>query len=191
MIRAIIFDCFGVLTSDGWLPFKKKRFGHDEALFEEASYLNHQAGSGSMSQHEFIRKIAQMADVSPEFAEREINKSATNEELFDYIREELKPKYRLGILSNAGANQLDSLFEPKQLALFDEIALSYEMGVVKPDSRAYETILQRLQVEANEAVFIDDQERHCTGAREVGIQTIVYKDFEQTKHELEKILKQS
>lgn len=188
MIRAIIFDCFGVLTSDGWLPFKKKYFGHDESLFDEAGYLNHQAGAGNIPPAELTRKIAGMAGLSPETAEREINKSAANEELFEYIEQKLKPGYRLGILSNASANQLDVLFNPGQLSLFDEVALSFEMGVIKPDERAYTTILKRLKVEAHEAVFVDDQERHCTGAREAGVQAILYENFEQFKRELETLL---
>lgn len=177
-----------MLTSDGWLPFKKKHFGHDQALFDEAGYLNHQAGKGLIGQSEFIREIAKKAEVSPQVAAAEINRSAPNDELLTYIATELKPHYRTAILSNAGGNYLSELFSPEQLDLFDEVALSFEMGVVKPDERAYIAVLDKLGVQANEAVFVDDQERHCAGAREAGLQAILYADFDQFKGELEALL---
>lgn len=191
MIRAIIFDCFGVLTSDGWLPFKRRHFGHDKVLFQEATDLNKQAGSGMMSGREFIARIADMAKVSADYVARQILGSRPNEELFGYIRDELKPEYRIGLLSNTSSNTLHELFSQEQVALFDALSLSYEIGTVKPYPEAYRHILDQLDVSAEEAVFIDDQERHCTGARDVGLQAIVYEDFEQMKAELEAILRQS
>lgn len=191
MIRAIIFDCFGVLTSDGWLPFKRKHFGHDAALFEEATDLNKQSNSGMISTHEFVRRIADMARVSAGFVGRQIHGNRSNDELFEYIKHDLKPDYQIGLLSNTSSNALHDMFTPEQINLFDAVALSYEIGAVKPDREAYEHVLNQLGVTADEAVFIDDQERHVTGAREAGMQGIVYKDFEQMKRELEKLLRQS
>ena len=188
MIQAIVFDCFGVLTSDGWLPFKQKYFGDNSESFEEVSDLNKQAGAGMLSPREFIGRVAEKAGISPDQAVREIDASNVNSELFEYIRMELKPQYKIGMLSNAGSNQLEKLFTAEQVGLFDEIALSYEMGTVKPEVRAYETIADRLGVTPQEIVFIDDQERHCSGARGVGMKTIVYQDLQQMKRELQKIL---
>src|SRR5690348_2888052 len=61
MIKAIVFDCFGVLTSDGWLPFKKKYFGHDSALTEEATSLNKQVDAGLISYDDFVPAVAKLA----------------------------------------------------------------------------------------------------------------------------------
>ena len=38
-IKGIIFDCFGVLATDGWLPFKNKYFKEKPALFRKATEL--------------------------------------------------------------------------------------------------------------------------------------------------------
>jgi hypothetical protein len=48
MIRAIIFDCFGVLTTDAWLPFKNKYFAQNEVLMARASELNKQSDAGNV-----------------------------------------------------------------------------------------------------------------------------------------------
>lgn len=188
MIKAIIFDCFGVLTTDGWLPFKQKYFGANQALHDDASDLNKQSGAGIISQIEFYDRIAGMTGISPLQAQTEIDASVPNTPLFDYIVAKLKPTYKIALLSNAGDNYLERLFTAEQVALFDEVALSYEMGTIKPDGRAYTTILDRLGVQADEAVFIDDHERHCEGARDMGIRAIQYEDYEQCVAELEAIL---
>jgi HAD superfamily hydrolase (TIGR01549 family) len=191
MIRAIIFDCFGVLTTDGWLPFKRKHFSHDRKLQAEATDLNKQVDAGLASYDDFVQAIAELANVPHEEAQTAIEDNVADEELFAYIAHELRPNYNLGMLSNAGANWLDKLFKPEQVQLFDAIALSYETGFVKPDPRAYQTVAERLVVAPEECVFIDDQERYCTAAKEQGMQAIVYTSLEQLKTDLPPLLKQA
>jgi putative hydrolase of the HAD superfamily len=189
MVRAIIFDCFGVLTYDGWLPFKKHYFGKDPEKTREATELGRQMNAGLLGYQEFLTQIADMAGVSVAETSRMINDNVPNEELFAYIREKLKPRYKIGMLSNTGRNMLGEIFTPEQIRIFDALGLSYEMGTLKPDARAYQTIARRLGVDSEECVFIDDQERHCTGARDAGMQTILYGDFDQMKTDLERLLK--
>ena len=189
MVRAVIFDCFGVLTTDGWLPFKRKYFGDNPQLEAEATDLNKQVDAGLAGYDEFVSSIADLAHVTHEEARRAIEDNVSDDALFDYITKELKPHFKLGLLSNAGANWLEKLFSAQQVELFDAVALSYETGFVKPDPRAYQIIAERLGVTPEECVFIDDQERYCTAAREQGMQAIVYHSPEQLRHELPPLLK--
>lgn len=188
MIKAIIFDCFGVLTSDGWLPFKRKYFGHDPNLEQQATDLSQQLNSGYLSHGDFLQSVAELSGLPVAKARHSIERNAANEELFSYIEQHLRGQYKLAILSNAGGNQLRQLFTAEQLTPFDNAALSFETGYVKPDTRAYEHVASMLDVSPEECVFIDDQERHCTGAKEVGMRAICYQDFDQTKRELEQVL---
>lgn len=188
MIRAVIFDCFGVLTYDGWLPFKRKHFSGDPELEVQATDLGRQVNSGLLGYGSFVEHLAKMAKTSVREVARAIHDNVPNEELFSYIENELKPKYKIGLLSNTGRNMLEEIFTREELGLFDATALSYEIGSLKPEARAYHVIAERLSVKPEECVFIDDQERHLNGAREVGMQTVIYKDFEQFKHDLEKLL---
>lgn len=188
MVKAIVFDCFGVLASDGWLPFKRRHFGHDQALMQEATDLNKKVDAGLADYSEFLHRVAELANVSYEEARRDIENNVPDSELFAYIKDRLKPRYKLGILSNAGADWLNEMFSSEQVALFDATALSYDTGYVKPDKRAYKTICERLGVESEESVFIDDQERYCAAARDFGMQAIWYKNFEQFREELELML---
>ena len=186
-VTAIIFDCFGVLVSESWLSFKQEFFGHDSNLAQEATNLLRQADAGLLSHDDFVAKVAGMANMSTKEVTNYLDRNLPNAELFDYIKQ-LKPKYKIGLLSNAAADWLQELFSKEQLALFDAKTLSFESGMTKPAEGAYASIAERLGVASEACVFIDDQERHCTGAREAGMQAIWYQDFAQMKRELEKLL---
>lgn len=188
MIEAIIFDCFGVLTSDGWLPFKRKHFGHDPGLERQAADLNKQVDAGLADYDDFISGVAELAGMTANQARLEIEDNVANEALFAYIIQELKPKYKLGLLSNAGANWLDELFSLEQANLFDTVCLSCDTGFVKPDERAYKHVAHQLGVDPADCLFIDDQERFCTAARDVGMQAVEYQNFEQCQRDIESVL---
>ncbi|AQT78643.1 haloacid dehalogenase [Mycolicibacterium litorale] len=55
----------------------------------------------------------------------------------------------------------------------DEIVLSYEVGVVKPDPRIFQIALERLGVEAHEAIMVGDSEENDGGARAIGCDFIL------------------
>ena len=187
MISAIIFDCFGVLTTDAWLPFKVKYFSTNPAQFDRASELNQQSDAGLISYEMFLDEVGKMAGMSGNAVQQAISDNVPNEELFDYVRE-LKQAYKIGLLSNASGDWLSDLFTKEQLGLFDATALSYDTRQTKPQLEAYETIAERLGEAVDSCVFIDDQERFVTGAREAGMKGVWYKDLPQLKSELAVLL---
>ena len=188
MIRSIIFECFGVLATDGWLPFRDEHFGHDPVLLERASASNKRVDAGLQSYDDFVQEISYLSGLEERAVRNAIEHNVPNKPLLEYIRDELKPRYQIGFLSNAGANWLDEIFEPWQVALFDEVVLSYQVGAIKPQPVMYETILARLGVLPEEAVFIDDQPRYVEGARELGIKSIEYKTYDQARLAIEEAL---
>ena len=188
MIKAVIFDCFGVLAVDSWLPFKEEHFGGDPRLVDAATKLNRQADSGVISNQEFIEEIARLAGVATELASQEIGRNPANRPLFNYIEQNLKGKYKLGVLSNASTDWTSRLFTPEQLELFDAIVMSYQIGFIKPDPRAYQAISEKLNSNLEQCVFIDDQERHCDAAREIGMKAVWYRDFKQFNADINQIL---
>jgi len=52
-----------------------------------------------------------------------------NTELLEFIRDELKPRYKIGFLSNVGDDLMDVLFTDEQQALFDDVVLSFSEGI--------------------------------------------------------------
>ena len=55
---------------------------------------------------------------------------------------------------------------------FDEIFFSYKIGERKPSPKIFQHILAKHNLNAYETLFIDDCEKHCLGAKEVGLNTI-------------------
>lgn len=188
MIRAIIFDCFGVLAEDGWAPFKRTYLAGKPKLQEKVSKLGKEVDQGDRSYEEMIKQTAKEVGIEEEVVREAVECKVPNEELFAYIEQELKPKYKIGILSNASYDVINSLFTPRQSAVFDATALSHEVGLVKPHPSMYQIICERLEVRPEEAILVDDKEGHAEGARAASMQAIVYTTTEQLKVDLAKLL---
>ena len=57
---------------------------------------------------------------------------------------------------------------------FDEVLLSFEVGIHKPDPGIYREALRRLgDVAPERSVFVDDQPPYCDGAAVLGIETFL------------------
>lgn len=87
--------------------------------------------------------------------------------------------YRLGILSNTSESHWQFICDGRFRILPDyfEIAiLSYEVGVMKPHPKIYEDAVAAAGVPAEQIFFMDDREENVTGARECGIDAVVFHD---------------
>jgi epoxide hydrolase-like predicted phosphatase len=188
MIKAIIFDCFGVLTTEGFGLFRDKYFASAPEKRIQANKLMDELNEGKLEYEGFIKGLIELSEASEEVVKDYMTRNKSNKLLFDLIRTDLKPKYKIGLLSNAGDNWLKELFDQEDIELFDDIVLSYELGVIKPDPKIYEIAASRLKVEPNECIFIDDNQRHCSGGAAAGMKTICYQNFWQIKKELETLL---
>jgi len=180
MIRAVIFDCFGVLTTGWWEQIREEFFSQDENLSKRALDLNTSVNAGYMSYDEYLDEICKMSGLSMEDLKKRINSNSPNWMLLDYIRDDLKPKYKIGMLSNAAANWLNDLLGAEQVALFDAVVLSYEIGAVKPDPVMYKTVADRLGVQVDECLFVDDSERYCAAAGDLGMLAIYHQNTKDT-----------
>ena len=187
-MRAVIFDCFGVLTTDGWKQLREEFFAHDNAKMQHAIDIDKAVNAGYINYDEFIAEIVRMSGLSERDVRDRLNGSMPNKMLFEYIRDELKPDYKIGMLSNAAGDWLNELFEPWQVRLFDEAVLSYQVGAVKPEPAMYQAVLERLGVMPEESVFIDDSERYVAAAQDLGMQGIYHQDTNQTIAKLKELL---
>ena len=114
-----------------------------------------------------------------------------NTALLSYIAE-LHKKYKIGLLSNvAGDRVRQYILSTEDQALFDDMVFSYDIGMTKPDRRVFELACERLKVRPEEAVMVDDIQRHYDGAKQAGLQAILYQNFVQFKDELVRLLANS
>ncbi|HSX06177.1 MAG TPA: HAD-IA family hydrolase [Candidatus Saccharimonadia bacterium] len=187
-VRAIIFDLYGVLVINGWAAFKLRHFADREAVWHELHLLGRKADAGLTDYEEMIQFAAQHTGETEAAVRHELEHSIVDSELLEYIRVQLKPHYKLGILSNAGSNITERLFTPDQLDLFDAVVLSHGIGLTKPHPEMYQMIADRLDLGPAECLFVDDHERHIAGAQDVGMRTLLYTDFAQLQADLPGVL---
>lgn len=187
MIKAVIFDFFGVLVTEGFKLFCDTYFPNDKQKRRKALQLVNKHDSGLLSMEEFFAGMADLAGIDYSSAAA-INSNRANVPLINYIKQELKSKYKLGVLSNSGDDYISRMLDPADVKMFDDVVLSYQHGIVKPEQKIFEMAAERLGVGPNEAVFIDDSPKHVEGAYKAGMKAVLYKDFNQMKGELEKVL---
>ncbi len=71
------------------------------------------------------------------------------------------------------------------LRLFDERFYSFELGRMKEEPAAFETVLDALGVEPDECLFVDDRIRNVQTAESVGIRSIRFHNSRRLRHDLE------
>jgi len=97
----------------------------------------------------------------------------------------LHRRYRLLLLSNTNAIHWAMIREKYPLLChFDDYVLSYEVGALKPSARIYEEAIARAGCAPGECFFTDDIPRYVEGAREAGMQAVVFESAEQLEREL-------
>lgn len=102
----------------------------------------------------------------------------------------LHKQVRLGIINNGTAltwPYFDKRFELSRQ--FDMCLNSARTGVAKPDVRIYQLAAEKLQLAPQEILFMDDLEENIIGAKNVGMQTIWWKDSQTGMAEFKKLLK--
>lgn len=71
---------------------------------------------------------------------------------------------------------------------FDLIAPSDEIGFMKPDKQAFQYVINHFGFEPEEAIVIDDLERHCAAAKEIGMGTVRFETLTEAKAALLRLL---
>ena len=67
---------------------------------------------------------------------------------------------------------------------FDDIVLSGEVGIAKPDPAVYRLVCDRNGVDPSEAVFLDDSPTNVAGAHAVGMPAFLFTDADQARADL-------
>ena len=196
-IKAVVWDIGGVMmrTED-----QAPRAELAEELGVTRAYLNELVFDGEQGRRAQIGEISRMElwdyvrsklKLAPgeylDLDERFFGGDVLDTELVDFIRS-LKPRFKMGIISNAWSQIEKSLEEWGINDAFEVVVGSGDVGIMKPDPRIFQIALERLGVEPSEAVFVDDFIQNVRGAQELGINAIHFQGREQVIQELEQLL---
>ena len=96
--------------------------------------------------------------------------------LLDYLRS-LRPKYKVGLISNAWSGLRNYILREKFDDAFDYMIISSEVATAKPSEEIFRIALKQLGVSPNEAVFVDDIIENIEACEKFGMQGIHFRDI--------------
>jgi HAD superfamily hydrolase (TIGR01549 family) len=192
MIRAVIFDCFGVLYVPKSDYLYQSLLANPSEHHDEIRDLVAQDEYGLIDDELLFEGIAELTGTPLDQVKRNlVDGFIRNEELVQYSQS-LRPEHKVAMLSNLGHDSAVKFFSVEERSkLFDATIISGEVGMIKPHPEIYEYACGQLGVDTSDAVFVDDAETNCEGAREAGLQAIRYESFSQAKADLQRLLKYS
>lgn len=199
-VKAVIFDLGGVLLDWNPLALYQKHFPHlsveeIRAFFAEVNFT-----AWNLEQDRGRPFDEGVAELSARFPHRAALIRAYHQHWPDCIGGQLDGTVQ--ILEQLRGNGLKLIgltnFSSEKLALtrpkfpffraFDDIVVSSEVKLIKPDPAIYHLTLRRIGCRAEECVFIDDSLPNVETARQLRFQAIHFQSPEQLRAELERIL---
>ncbi len=195
-VRLIVWDIGGVLmrTED---PAPRlalaERYGLsrqalEAVVFGSGDQIPGQLGKVSYQEHwaDIGRQLGLEAAELAEFRRQFFAGDVLDTQLVDTIRH-LKTDYQTAVLSNAFSNLRQLLEDEWRIAdAFDHLVISAEVGLMKPDPRIYQHLLETTGEAAPATVFIDDSPVNIQAAHKCGIDAIRFTSPVQIMRELEK-----
>ncbi len=194
-ITTIIFDLGGVFLHNIFRALFKyliEQHGANlDTLRGAFGPLFHQWKLGKMNEKEFWTRFAKNAhlDLSAEKLMQMIRtKVGADEDMLNYAKV-LKKKYSLIAASN-NTKELghDAIERFKLKEIFDEIYLSCDMQLSKPDRAFFDYILNDLKKKPEECLFIDDKAGIIAAAKSYGFQTVLFVDKKQLEKEIQNLI---
>lgn len=192
--KAIVFDFGGVMTTEpkreDIVHFLQTSFHLSAEEFDLVNQEKRKAVKAGKSDVEFWLQYAQENNITlPKewvCSFNQVMKDAIgiNPQMYALV-EELKAKnIRVALLSNIDERLAKlirnlGLYEP-----FSPCLLSCEIGLEKPDFKAFEILLGQLNLPAREVLFIDDRPENIEAARELGMDAILFESCQHLKEEL-------
>lgn len=197
MIKLIIFDCYGLVLNEGYPNTAKalaKKYGGPWENYHKIMYQKYfnSAAERKISQKEawqntvdyFKLPISWRKLRNLHYQLFKINKRAV--ELSQRLN---KKGYQTLLLSKNTRSQFaDTCRRFNLKKKFKNVINTWELGLPKASKKTLREITKRFKVTPKEIIYADDQDNNLKDARQMGIKTILVKNFNQFKKELINIL---
>jgi putative hydrolase of the HAD superfamily len=202
MVEAVIFDFGGVLTTSPFEAFA--RFEREHKLPADIIRRTNAANHLDNAWAKFERAEVDIEAFDQLFADesRALGAEVRGRNVLPLLAGDLRPEMvealkRIGenfktgcITNNLPANAIGSaagrrLYIAEVMALFDHVIESAKIGLRKPDPRIYQMMVETLQVDPKNCVYLDDLGINLKPARAMGMTTIKVESGAQAIAELE------
>ena len=197
-IKVVFWDLGGVLvrTED-----RTKREQWEQRLGMEPRQLDRMifggdtgrlASVGKASVEEVWESVRKELDLNPEEGKqlaRDFWQGDDLDEKFIAFVRGLRPQFQTGLISNAWLELREMLEDHWHIDdAFDDLVISAEVGLAKPDPAIYNLALDRLDVEANQTVFVDDFTQNIAAAADLGMHAVHFNNPNQAVSDVNQLI---
>ncbi len=192
-VKLIVFDMGHVFVDFSWDEVCKGFCARSNLTRDEFKQVLAYVGglgyeAGRISTADFLKELNDKlkTDISlDEFKALWNNTFCENAEMAALLQA-LKANYPLYLLSNTNEIHYDFLQGSFNVARhFQELILSFQVGMSKPDQRIYHEVIRRSGLPAENHLFIDDLVPNIQAAQAVGMQAIQFVGIEDLKQRLQ------
>ncbi len=183
----VFFDWGGVIASDpgdDFLADLLKSVGARDAQVQEIfeSYMK-RFMRGQISESEYWQELHSKYGLRiHDSISHELKKwrgLVANKDILMFAQELKAQGLHIAVLSNVIEPTYSAIEQTGYYDLFDEVIASCKVGYVKPEKQIYDIALKRLNVTADESIFIDDKQYCLDPATAMGVKTILAQSPEQ------------
>lgn len=187
-MTSLLFDLYGVLMrtqseeakrriewavvsdSSFWSDYWDLRPAYDAGLVSDCSYW----------QQVRLRAGLDDFDISEAIAADEASWLEPDQEMIDQVLSLIGSGWRIGILSNIPAGLADRVRAKfPWLKEFAAVTFSSDIGLVKPDEKAFHVALDAMGAKAADTVFIDDRAENVAAAEHLGMRGVLFERIDQ------------
>lgn len=201
MIKAILFDFGGVI------------YKHPKEVIPEVlsriflkplnqtipaySFLKSDYFSGKMSTNKLINSLSKtlgtkktVSEVKKLWLKYYGELAKPDKDVLEIIKNLRKLKYKIYLFSNT--TEMSNLHNKNTgiYDYFDNIFLSYKLGLCKPNIEVYKLVLSKIGLDSSDCVFVDDDEKNLKPAEQLGMHTLMFDILKDKPKKLKDNLKQ-
>jgi putative hydrolase of the HAD superfamily len=191
-INAVIFDWGGVLIEDP-APALFKYCANALGVGEEQYVIAfdiciNDFQTGAVTEQQFWANMAKRLNtaapkVASLWTEAFMVAYKPRQEMVTLVLNLRKAGCKTAIISNTEMPVV-KIIDKQICDYMDVTVLSCMEGMAKPGREIYEITLNRLGISAEQTLFIDDKQENIEGAKQVGLQTILFKTIEKFKKDI-------
>lgn len=199
-LKAVYFDLGGVILRTEYQAPRQhlaERFGMDYDDIDNVVFGGGPNGSaarasvGEITEEEHwlnvMKILKQPASEYERIRDEFFGGDVIDHDILNFLRS-IKPKYKVGLISNAWSGLRDFIVREKFDDVFDHMVISAEVGVAKPAAKIYHIALEQFGVSPSEAVFVDDFIENIKACEKLGMKGIHFKNPKDALCQLKELL---
>lgn len=192
-MKAVLFDLFGVLLKERDDAGRRRvelAVGGDAAIWPIYEDLRPAYDSGDVGDERFWRQLQVRAglepfDITEAVAADWESTMQEDEEMVSFALSLIDDRVCTGILSNLPAGLAKrARAEHEWLERVDAVTMSCDIGLIKPDPRAYAVALDAMGASAKDTVYVDADPVNVAAAAELGMQAVHFTGIESVREAL-------